>query len=48
MKIGIMNNPSKSVHDEAMFCGKAGFDFPDSTAAEKPADFKAYNRESDG
>ena len=31
MKIGIMNNPSKSVYDEAEFCGKAGFDFLDLT-----------------
>ncbi len=31
MKIGTMNNPSKSVLDEAAFCGKAGFDFLDLT-----------------
>ena len=31
MKIGIMNNPLKSVYDEAAFCGKAGFDFLDLT-----------------
>ncbi len=31
MKIGIMNNPSKSVYDEAEFCGRAGFDFLDLT-----------------
>ncbi len=31
MKIGIMNNPSKSVYDEAEFCGKSGFDFLDLT-----------------
>lgn len=31
MKIGIMNNPSKSVYDEAAFCGKTGFDFLDLT-----------------
>ena len=31
MKIGIMNNPSKSVYDEADFCGKAGFEFLDLT-----------------
>jgi sugar phosphate isomerase/epimerase len=31
MKIGIMNNPSKSVYDEAAFCGKAGFEFLDLT-----------------
>lgn len=31
MKIGIMNNPSKSVYDEAAFCGKSGFDFLDLT-----------------
>jgi sugar phosphate isomerase/epimerase len=31
MKIGIMNNPSKSVYDEAAFCSKAGFDFLDLT-----------------
>jgi len=32
MKIGIMNNPSKSVYDEAAFCGKA---FKKSKAKEK-------------
>lgn len=26
-----MNNPSKSIYDEAEFCGKAGFDFLDLT-----------------
>ena len=31
MKLGIMNNPSKSVYDEAEFCGKAGYDFLDLT-----------------
>lgn len=31
MKTGIMNNPAKSVYDEAEFCGKAGFDFLDLT-----------------
>jgi sugar phosphate isomerase/epimerase len=31
MKIGIMNNPSKSVYDEADFCGRSGFDFLDLT-----------------
>lgn len=31
MKIGLMNNPSKSVYDEAVSCGKAGFDFLDLT-----------------
>jgi len=31
MKIGIMNNPSKSVYDEAVFCGKARYDFLDLT-----------------
>lgn len=31
MKIGIMNNPSKSIYDEAVFCGKAEFDFLDLT-----------------
>lgn len=31
MKIGIMNNPSNSVYDEAAFCGNAGFDFLDLT-----------------
>ena len=31
MKIGLMNNPAKSVYDEAAFCGKAGFDFLDLT-----------------
>ena len=31
MKIGLMNNPSKSVYDEAAFCGKSGFEFLDLT-----------------
>ena len=31
MKIGIMNNPSKSLYDEVAFCSKAGFDFLDLT-----------------
>ncbi len=31
MKIGVMNNPSKSVYAEAAFCGEAGFDFLDLT-----------------
>jgi sugar phosphate isomerase/epimerase len=31
MKIGIMNNPSKSIPEEAAFCGKAGFNFLDLT-----------------
>ena len=31
MKIGIMNNPLKSVYDEATFCGKNSFDFLDLT-----------------
>jgi len=31
MKLGIMNNPSKSVYEEAAFCGQAGFDFLDLT-----------------
>ena len=31
MKIGMMNNPSKSIYDEGVFCGKAGFDFLDLT-----------------
>jgi sugar phosphate isomerase/epimerase len=31
MQIGIMNNPSKSIYDEATFCGKAGFNFLDLT-----------------
>lgn len=31
MKIGKMNNPAKSVYEEAVFCGKAGFDFLDLT-----------------
>jgi sugar phosphate isomerase/epimerase len=31
MKIGLINNPSKSVYDEATSCGKAGFDFLDLT-----------------
>jgi sugar phosphate isomerase/epimerase len=31
MKIGLMNNPGKSVYDEAHFCGEGGFDFLDLT-----------------
>ena len=31
MKIGTMNNPLKSVYDEAEFCGKSGFEFLDLT-----------------
>lgn len=31
MKIGIMNNPLKSLYDEAELCGKNGFDFLDLT-----------------
>ncbi|MGD9973189.1 MAG: sugar phosphate isomerase/epimerase family protein [Desulfatirhabdiaceae bacterium] len=31
MKLGMMNNPSKSVYDEVVFCGKAGFEFLDLT-----------------
>lgn len=31
MKIGLMNNPTKSIYDEAESCGKAGFDFLDLT-----------------
>jgi sugar phosphate isomerase/epimerase len=31
MKIGVMNNPSKSLYDEAVAFGKAGFDFIDLT-----------------
>lgn len=31
MKIGILNNPLRSVYDEATFCGEAGFDFLDLT-----------------
>jgi sugar phosphate isomerase/epimerase len=31
MKIGIMNNPAKSIYDEVRFCGEAGFDFVDLT-----------------
>jgi sugar phosphate isomerase/epimerase len=31
MKIGLINNPLKSVYEEAVFCGKAGFDFLDLT-----------------
>lgn len=31
MKIGVMNNPSKSIYDEAIAFGKAGFDFIDLT-----------------
>ncbi len=31
MRIGKMNNPLKSVYDEAVSCGKAGFDFLDLT-----------------
>ena len=39
MKIGVMNNPSKSIYDEAIAFGKAGFDFIDLTI-EGP---KAYD-----
>jgi sugar phosphate isomerase/epimerase len=31
MKIGMMNNPSKRILDEAKYCGEAGFDFLDLT-----------------
>jgi sugar phosphate isomerase/epimerase len=31
MKIGMMNNPSKPITDQAAFCGKAGFGFLDLT-----------------
>ncbi|TKB26622.1 sugar phosphate isomerase/epimerase [Desulfopila sp. IMCC35006] len=31
MKIGRMNNPSKSLYDETQNCGRAGFDFLDLT-----------------
>lgn len=31
MKIGVMNNPLKSVYEEATRCGKAGFEFLDLT-----------------
>jgi sugar phosphate isomerase/epimerase len=31
MKIGIMNNPSKSIYDEVSSCGKGRFDFVDLT-----------------
>ena len=31
MKIGIMNNPARSVYDEAIAFGKAGYDFLDLT-----------------
>lgn len=31
MKIGMMNNPSKPVSDQAAFCGRASFDFLDLT-----------------
>ncbi len=31
MKIGIMNNPSKSISAEADLCGRAGYDFLDLT-----------------
>ncbi|MGB5750153.1 MAG: sugar phosphate isomerase/epimerase family protein [Desulfobacterales bacterium] len=31
MKIGVMNNPTKSIYDEAIAFGKAGFDFIDLT-----------------
>jgi sugar phosphate isomerase/epimerase len=31
MQIGMMNNPSASVSEEATFCGEAGFDFLDLT-----------------
>jgi sugar phosphate isomerase/epimerase len=36
MKLGVMNNPKKSVYDEAAAIGKAGFDFVDLTI-EGPA-----------
>lgn len=36
MKIGVMNNPSKPVYEEARACAKAGFDFLDLTI-EGPA-----------
>lgn len=31
MKIGVMNNPAKSVYDETIAFGKAGYDFVDLT-----------------
>ena len=31
MKIGVMNNPTKSIYDEAAFCHQARFDFLDLT-----------------
>jgi len=31
MKLGMMNNPLKSVYEEAAYCGRAGFDFLDLT-----------------
>lgn len=36
MKIGMMNNPSRSIYDEVVSCGEAGFDFMDLTI-EGPA-----------
>jgi len=37
MKIGMMNNPSKSPYEEAESCGRAGFDFLDLTIEEPNA-----------
>ena len=31
MKIGVMNNPSKSIYEETLAFGKAGYDFIDLT-----------------
>jgi len=31
MQIGVMNNPSRSIYDETIAFGKAGFDFIDLT-----------------
>lgn len=39
MKIGLMNNPSKSIYDEIISFGKAGYDFVDLTL-EGPDRFK--------
>jgi len=39
LKIGIMNNPSKSVYDEAEFCHQARFDFLDLTIEGPSAHF---------
>jgi len=44
MKIGMMNNPSKSVYDQAAYCGRAGFDFLDLTLEGPKADIVDASR----